>query len=82
MNGCSIGCHARFVFSLCPSEGLTHAAVIVGIGLEWNMITTFKFVQPGCTATTNRIQVGETPLHEGVREKAQQTNLQDKTCSP
>jgi hypothetical protein len=25
-----------------------------------------KFVQPGCTATTNRIQVGEMLVHEGV----------------
>jgi hypothetical protein len=25
-----------------------------------------KFVQPGCTATTNRIQVGEMLLYEGV----------------
>ena len=25
-----------------------------------------KFVQPGCTATTSRIQVGEMLLHEGV----------------
>src|ERR1022692_4316387 len=50
------GCHPRFVF----------VAVIVGIGLEWNSVRAPKVVQPGCTATTNRIQVGEMPLHEAV----------------
>ena len=73
------GCHSRFVFNLCPSVAPTHAAVIVGIGLEWNRGPSPKFVQPGCTATTNRIQVDEMPLHEGVREKAQQKDTQDKT---
>ena len=60
------GCHSRFVFNLCPSVAPTHAAVIVGIGLEWNRGPSPKFVQPGCTATTNRIQVCEMLLHEGV----------------
>ena len=31
-----------------------------------NRIPSFKFVHPDCTATTNRIQVGEMLLHEGV----------------
>jgi hypothetical protein len=62
---CANGRHARFVFSLCPSVGLTNAAVIIGIGLVWNSVLSPKFVQPGCTATTNRIQVGEMLLREG-----------------
>jgi len=33
---------------------------------EWNSVPSPKFVQPGCTATTNRIQVGEMLVHEGV----------------
>jgi hypothetical protein len=37
-----------------------------GIGLEWNRITSPKFVHPVCPATTNRIQVCETLLREGV----------------
>jgi hypothetical protein len=61
---CTTGCHAQFGFNLCPSVGLTNAAVIVGIGLEWNSVPSPKFVQPGCTATTNRIQVGEMLLRE------------------
>jgi hypothetical protein len=52
----------------------THAAVVVGIGLEWNSVLSHKFVQPGCTTTTNQIQVGEMLLYEGVeaykKEKA------------
>jgi hypothetical protein len=47
--------------------GLTNAAVIVGFGLEWNSVPSHKFVHPGYTATTNRIQVGEMLLHEGSR---------------
>ena len=35
-------------------------------GLEWNRVPSPKFVQPGCTVTTNRIRVGEMLLHEGV----------------
>ncbi len=35
-------------------------------GLGWNSVLSPKFVQPGCTATTNRIQVGEMLLYEGV----------------
>ena len=66
MNVCANGCHARFVFNLYPSVAPTHAAVVVGIGLEWNSVLSPKFVQPGCTATTNRIQVGEMLVHEGV----------------
>jgi hypothetical protein len=38
---------------------------IVGIGLEWNSVPSPEFVQPGCTATTNRTQVGEMLLGEG-----------------
>jgi hypothetical protein len=44
----------------------TNAAVIVGIGLERKSVPSPKFVQPGCTATTNQIQVGEMLLREGV----------------
>ena len=52
---------------LLPERGsVTNAAVIVGIGLESKRIPSLKFVQPCCTATTNRIQVGEMLLHEGV----------------
>src|ERR1017187_1196086 len=32
----------------------------------WNGVLSPKFVQPDCTATTNRIQVGEMLLHEAV----------------
>src|ERR1039457_1312562 len=50
MNLCTIGCHARFVFGLCPSVGLTsyrrHWFV-------WNGVLSPEFVQPGCTATAN-----------------------------
>ncbi len=68
MTACTLGCYARFVFNLCPSVAPTNAAAVVGIGLEWNSAPSPKFVQPGCTATvtTNRIQVGELLLHEGV----------------
>jgi hypothetical protein len=66
MNLCSNGCHARFVFDLYPERGSTHAAVFVGIGLEWNRVRSPKFVHPGCTVTTNRIRVGEMLLHEGA----------------
>jgi len=44
----------------------TNAPAFVGIGLEWNSVPSPKFVQPGCTAMTNRIQVGEMLLHDGV----------------
>ncbi len=40
-------------------------ALVVGIGLEWNTVRSHKFVQPGCTATTTTIQVGEMLLREG-----------------
>jgi hypothetical protein len=66
VNLCVNGCHARFVFNLCPRVAPTHAAVVVGIGLEWNRIASSKFVQPGCTVTTNRIQVGEMLLQDCV----------------
>ncbi len=65
MNRCANGCHARFVYELCPSVVPINAAVIVGIGREWDRTPSPKFVQPGCTATTNRIQVNEMLLHEG-----------------
>ncbi len=56
--------------SLCiqPSlerGSLTNAAVFVGIGLEWNRGPRPNFVQPGCTATTSRIPVGEISLARG-----------------
>jgi hypothetical protein len=54
--------YSTFARALAP----THAAVIVGIGLEWKRGPNPKFVQPGCTATTNRIQVSEMLLNEGV----------------
>jgi hypothetical protein len=57
--------HPPSVFGLCPSLTATDATFIAGIGLEWNRAPSPKFVQPGCTATTNRIQVGEMLLHEG-----------------
>jgi hypothetical protein len=41
-------------------------AAVVGIGLEWNSVPSPKFVQLGCTATTNQIQVGELLLREGI----------------
>jgi hypothetical protein len=66
MNLCANVCHARFVFDLYPSVAPTHAAVFVGIGLEWNRVPSPKFVHPGCTVTTNRIRVCEMLLHEGV----------------
>jgi len=40
--------------------------LFIGIGLERIRAPIPKFVQPGCTATTNRIQVGEMLVHEGV----------------
>jgi hypothetical protein len=66
MEVCANGCHARFGFNLYPSVAPTHAAVVVGIGLEWNRVPSPRFVHPGCTATTSRIQVGEMLLHEGA----------------
>jgi hypothetical protein len=63
---CTNGCHAQFVFNSCPRAAPTHAGVVAGIGLEWNSVPSPKFVQPGCTAMTNRIQVGEMLLHDGV----------------
>src|ERR1039457_2504486 len=48
------------------TPGPPNPAVVVGVGLEWNSVVSPKFVQPGCTATTNRIQVGEMLLHEAV----------------
>src|ERR1017187_6349400 len=73
MNLCTIGCHARFVLILCPSMGLPNAAVIVGIGPKLNSVPSPKFVQSGCTATTNRIQVGE---------KERKHRLSDYSSSP
>ncbi len=55
-----------FVLSLCPSVAPANAAVVVGIGLGSNRIPSFKFVHPGCTATTSRIPVGEILLRESV----------------
>ena len=50
-----------------PERGsLTNAAHVVDTGLERKSVPGPKFVQPGCTATTNRIQVGEMLLHESV----------------
>jgi hypothetical protein len=49
-----------------PERGSLPNAAVVVIGLGWNRITSPKFVQPGCTATTNRIQVGELLPPEGV----------------
>jgi hypothetical protein len=66
MEACANGCHARFGFNPCPTVASTNAAVIAGIGFEWNRVPSPKFVHPGCTVTTNRIQVGEMLLHEGV----------------
>ena len=66
MTVCTNGCRAQFVFNSCPRAAPTHAGVVAGIGLEWNTAPSPKFVHPGCTATTNRIQVGEMLVHEGV----------------
>jgi hypothetical protein len=50
-----------------PERGSpTNAAAVVGIGLERNGVPSPKFVQRGCTAMANRIQVGEMLLQEGV----------------
>jgi hypothetical protein len=67
MEACSNGCHARFGFNLCPTVASPNAAVIAGIGFEWNRVPSPKFVHPGCTVTTSRIQVGEMLLHEERR---------------
>jgi hypothetical protein len=40
--------------------------LFIGIGLERNRVPSPRFVHPGCTATTSRIQVGEMLLHEGA----------------
>ena len=66
LNLCANGCHSRFVFNfhrawLQPMRPLSLALV-----LEWSRALRPKFVQPGCTAMTNRIQVGEMLLHDGV----------------
>ena len=66
MEACVNGCHARFGFNLYWSVAPANAAVIVGIGLERNRVPSPRFVHPGCTPTTSRIQVGEMLLHEGV----------------
>jgi antitoxin VapB len=67
MEACANGCHARFGFNLYWSVAPANAAVIVGIGLERNRVPSPRFVHPGCTVTTNRIQVGEMLLHEERR---------------
>ena len=69
---CTTGCHAQFVINLYPGVAPNQMRPFVGIGLEWNSVPSPNFVQPGCTATTNRIQVGEMLLHgggRGVRKK-------------
>jgi hypothetical protein len=46
---------------LQPMRPLSSALVLSGTS-----VLSPKFVQPGCTATTNRIQVGEMLLYEEV----------------
>ena len=50
----------------CPSVTPTNAAVSSAFVFGRTGITSPKFVQPGCTATTNPFQIGEMLLHEGV----------------
>jgi hypothetical protein len=57
------GCRALSLVTPCDSY---HRGRVVVIGLRLNGVTSPKFVQPGCTATTKRIQVGEMLLHEGI----------------
>src|SRR5208282_3382712 len=64
---CANGRHARFVLNLCPRVAPTNAPAFVGVGLEWNRVLSPKFVQRGCTVTTNRIRVGEMLLREARR---------------
>ena len=50
--------------------------LFVGIGLERNRVPSPRFVHPGCTATTSRIQVGEMLLHEGAEAYKQEGRAQ------
>lgn len=50
---------------VCPSLAATNANASCR-RLFWGWVPFHEFVQPGCTAMTNRIQVREMPLFEGV----------------
>jgi hypothetical protein len=50
--------------------------LFVGIGLERNRVPSPRFVHPGCTATTSRIQVGEMLLHDGAEAYKQEGRAQ------